>query len=445
MLKDFCQKKSHVIVLYSTILSVLVVIVVYTIYCDTFSSKHYRLPDVFIKRKNFFDSPWKNVPDFDLYLRMSNWDRFVNEYKRWFVNSYKVFWPSERINSLILVLDNNSRQDHAVGKALQSMWPYPRVCYRDPANERRIYHENERKRMYWDGFYPEACTNATYVGFVDCDTVWSSLVTPNSLFENNKPVILPRIGKHSWPCWADVTEFMLGRKEIAQCMSYFPILIKVSHIIELRKFIERKHKKPFDEVYLAALNYKLTVEKIHSRDSMSQYNIMCNYLWYYHRHEYSFHMQIVPDQSWDGSELTPAMASLNYIKNIIPAGYKVPKPRIAIHGRHFYNFDGGVRKMYSGLDMQGDLGSKMLHAIIHEGLCYSGGFYYCREECRKFDFTIIYYNLYAFEFYEWLWDERCFSEQQKYLKEVADVVGYYIKTKQPVFGLNNIKDICFML
>ena len=137
------------------------------------------------------------------------------------------------------MLDDNNKLDHAYGRVLSAIWPYPRLCYRKPAKDPRIYQHGERKRMYWDGFYPEACTTAEYVGFIDTDTLWSSLVTPESLFENGKAVVLPRIGKHSWKCWADVTDFMLGYKEVPQCMSYFPVMIKVAHIIELRKFVEK--------------------------------------------------------------------------------------------------------------------------------------------------------------------------------------------------------------
>ena len=429
-----------------TIMFVLIVIIFYVYLFDMLKSQNYITQQVAAQKRKLRSSPWNEVPDFDLYLRMSSWQRFVDEYKWWFVNSYRLFWPPERIHRLVLVLDNDSKQDHITGKMLHSKWRFPRICYRNPTRNGNIYHHEERKRMYWDGFYPETCTNATYVGFVDSDTVWSSLVTPNSLFENSKPVILPRIGKHNWPCWADITEFMLGHKEVAQCMSYFPVLIKVSHIIKLRKYVENKHKKPFDDVFLAALDFGREFGKHHNRNcGLCQYSIMCNYVWYYHRDKYRFHMQMVPNQDWDGSGITSAMATLDYFRNNISAKDKTPKPRIAIHGRHLYSFIGGIREAHEGLEMQSSLGNKILHGKIQERLCYSGGFHYCAKQCHRYDRSKVYYSLFAFEFYEWIWDKRCYVEQQRYIKEAKAILEYYIETRQPVFGLTDVKDICYLL
>ena len=333
------QSKLPIFRIFLTVAFMLVIAVVYLSYFHELKSNLISPQphlEAGLKSKSYksgVQSPWKNVPDFDLFLRMSSRERHVTEYKMWFVQSYKYFWPPERIDSLILVLDDEVAKDHEVGKTLQSTWPFPPICYRKPLKNRGIYHGNERMRMYWDGFFPETCTSATYVGYVDSDTVWSSLVTPNSPFEDGKPIVLPRIGQHTWTCWAVVTEFVLGYKEVPQCMSYFPVMIKVSHIIEVREFIEKKHKRPFNEVCRESFI-------VGKGDCMCQYSIFCNYVWYHYRDEYRFHMQMIPDENWDGKYMfVPVMASLSYLKNNVPLRDKIPKPRIAIHGRHLFNFD----------------------------------------------------------------------------------------------------------
>ena len=43
-----------------------------------------------------------------------------------------------------------------------------------------------------------------YVGFVDTDTIWTTVVTPDILFNDTKPHILSHVGAPIMDFWKDV-------------------------------------------------------------------------------------------------------------------------------------------------------------------------------------------------------------------------------------------------
>ena len=144
-------------------------------------------------------SPWANAPDFVLYLRLTSGQRWEDEYNNVLIKTMRTFLPEERAK-LVVVLDNEKEKDHELGEQLKQTWPHPEICYRDPGDP-AVYHNWGKARMFWDMMYPDACTNASYVGFVDTDTFFSTLVTPNLLFEANKPIIVAKIGSEPYSCW----------------------------------------------------------------------------------------------------------------------------------------------------------------------------------------------------------------------------------------------------
>ena len=178
-------------------------------------------------------SPWEGTPEFILFVRLTSGYRWDREYNNVLVRSMKLFFPADRAK-LLVVLDREKEQDHRLGKRLQKEWPYPNICYMDPGKP-AVYHNLGKSRMYWDMLHPDKCTNVPYVGFVDTDTFFTTFVTPSLLFENGKPVIVGVIGEPNYStCWAFTTEKFLGRKEVVQCMTYFPVMIKTEHLKEMR-------------------------------------------------------------------------------------------------------------------------------------------------------------------------------------------------------------------
>ena len=370
------------------------------------------------------NDPWEDVPSLELALRMNSNPSFIKLYSSWFIMSLKVFWPQERLN-LTLLLDDESKEDHATGELISKVWPWPKLVYLQPWNE--YVYKNQRQRMYLSYFYPEEYVTAEYVGFVDSDTLFTTVITPQMLFVDGRPTIQARIGEpfwqQKWECWSDVTEFIIGEKEALQCMSYFPVVFKVAHIIELRNFAEKRLGMPFHEIFRKSLNF----ENRHFKDSIPllndcicQFSVFCNYVWYFHREEYDFHLQIVPDGKWNGERRRESQQTKDYINAIAPM-YKVPKPRVAIHARHY--LENGV--YHSGsIDISKEPYASHLRRRIQEGFCNTIGMDWCPDKCQNFNSSRLQVSLYSFEIYEWIWDERCFGEQRKHIAQVKGMLNY---------------------
>lgn len=371
------------------------------------------------------ENPWKGVPDFILYLRFTSGQRWENEYKNVLLRTMKIFLPEERAK-LLLVLDNEKKQDHALGDRLKSEWPHPEICYRDPGDG-NIYHNWGKARMFWDMMYPDVCTKVPYVGFIDTDTFFSTLVTPNLLFENGKPVIVAKIGLPPYTCWEDSTERLLRKKEVMQCMSAFPIMIKTEHMKEMREVLAKEQGKPFDEIFKTSWGSWC----------ICQFSIMCNYVWYYHRNEYAWHLQMVPDGNWKGQNWVPSQVPVEYYHTEVKPEEKIPIPRTSIHLR--YTITNGISLN------QREPPPQAIEDFIREGLCYSAGFRYCPNECKRWDVSKVHYNLYSFEFYQWFWDNRCMAEQKKHYEHVEKMVSYYLQSKIPVFNVGSMNELCKLI
>ena len=373
--------------------------------------------------------PWEGIPDFILYLRFTSGPRWENEYYNVLIRTMKIFMPHERAK-LLLVLDNEKPQDHKLGDKLKKEWPHPEVCYRDPGDP-GIYHHWGKSRMYWDMMHPDHCSHVPYVGFIDTDTFFSTLVTPNQLFENGKPVIVAKIGLAAHACWEVTTEIFIGKKAVMQCMSTFPLMIKTEHMKLMREALSKEQGKAFQVIF------RDSTIKTEGAYCLCQFSIMCNYLWYYHRDEYAWHLQMQPDGNWDGNGWLPSQVPVQYYHTEVEPEMKIPIPRTSIH----YRYTKVHGKFYLGIEPP----PAAVEDFIQEGLCYSAGFDYCPAECKKWDKSKIHYNLYSFEFYQWFWDKRCMTEQIKHYERVQKMVNYYVRNKLKVFNVEQIAEICKLI
>lgn len=64
-----------------------------------------------------------------------------------------------------------------------------------------------------------------------------------------------------------------------RCVSYFPVIIRISHLREMRAFFSAKFHKTFDNLFFDHIMG--AYGKFYS-----QFNIMCAFLFYFHRDEY---------------------------------------------------------------------------------------------------------------------------------------------------------------
>ena len=176
-----------------------------------------------------------NYNDMELYLRMtSSVPMLINLYENVLVRSLRYFWPD--ISSIVVVLDREKTTDHMFGNFVRNTFPFPRICYMQNFTDPGY---SGKGRMQRDMFYPERCTSKKYVAFVDTDTVFITRIVPEMLFANGKPIVIGVYGREINQFWSMVAQttaiFFKTTKEVMRCMTYFPVVLKVEHIIHCKR------------------------------------------------------------------------------------------------------------------------------------------------------------------------------------------------------------------
>lgn len=360
------------------------------------------------------------LDEFEAYLRYtSSITQFPLQAESWVLRSMSIFWPKN--SKVVVVLDKESEEDRQYGSTLNETTQNKkldlRVCYMEPYPQEMIHHWG-KMRMYMDMMHADLCTNATYVGFVDVDTLFTTAVTPSLILEDGKPVVTGRIGDPRIPCWIESAAYILGRKQVMQCMHYFPVTFKTAHIREFRQYVAKLHGKDFKQVVSE------TTQKLNILGSCyCHYSTMCNYMWYHHRNEYSWHLQYV-------KPTRPLKASVpfDYFFTEVKPEEKIPHPRSSIHIRHF---------MLNGKYMDAVVPTaRFVNDTLVEGLCYSFGIKLCGDLCREYNQTNIHVNLFNFENYDWLWDSRCMEKQIEHYKNVANLFN------EMFFYMDSSEEVC---
>ena len=376
-------------------------------------------------------SLWDQVPTLELYVRFTNNGGWAKDFEHWLMRSVDLFWPEEYRN-LTVVLDGWKASDHEFGRYVLSKWPRQvNVCYRDQMDP-KVYHNDGHNQMYLDMMHADTCIRSEYVGFVDTDSMFVTVITPNLLFENKKPIVVGRIGRPVRPCWLVTAAYILGHTQVMQCMSYFPVIFKVEHIIKMRRHVELYHRKAFMEVFREAPSKTKTTIYCYCH-----FSIMCNYVWYYHRDEYAFHLQMIPNENWKKEGWISSMVTREYYDQNVSSSEKAPIPRTSIHTRHI---------IYQGKHFEKVKPEEsVLTKLLKEGICYSAGFKYCPSKCKMFNESLIHSGLYKFEVYDWTWDDRCMALQKAHYDQGIRLLLSYEKRGKSVFGLKTLKEICSLL
>ena len=326
----------------------------------------------------------------DLYLRMTSVDpASVQLYERVLIQSMRYFWPD--INStMLVVLDQEKSEDHVYGNTIGKIFPFPRICYMDSLSAPGY---SGKDRMQRDMFYPERCTSKKYVAFVDTDTMFATRIIPESLFRQNKPIVIALYGPERTPIFREVasgTAELYKSKEYIRCMTNFPIIYKTEHIIEARHYLEKLHNMPFDDV----------IGQMKS-ERFSQFNIMCQYIWMFHRSEYDFHLQLQNRQT--KSKVSYRVSVSDMSKNITEE-QRIPVPRPCVHFKHT-NIDWYKEETYKDL--------------FRSSICFEGGFELCPDICKRYNQTSLRKYMFEFNRIDWSWDQRCMEAQKNHYKTLA--------------------------
>lgn len=196
-------------------------------------------------------------------------------------------------------------------------------------------------------FWAENFTSRPYVGFIDTDAAFLTYVDVEDLFEDadHKPVINGRSGYHKevdgWEKVPQHTYHMTGLLEPLRCMSYFPVILKTSHLREIRDFLLRKQASESTSAsalasasaYETTTSFNALMEEYHRNGTQfAQFNVFCSVLFAMKREEYKWYAHS-ETPTWDGVTPPPHPGQSGNVSAFTPQ-MLLPKPRIATHVRY---------------------------------------------------------------------------------------------------------------
>eukprot|EP01012_Entosiphon_sulcatum_P023685 TRINITY_DN28791_c0_g1_i1.p1 TRINITY_DN28791_c0_g1~~TRINITY_DN28791_c0_g1_i1.p1 ORF type:complete len:541 (+),score=82.88 TRINITY_DN28791_c0_g1_i1:90-1625(+) len=229
-------------------------------------------------------------PIVDLWVRA--YTKHIDRLYNYLLPSVVLFWPRAYGSGLTVVLDAEDPQSARLGERLARHPPYPRVRIEPLPRSVRWppYTTVGYSRQQYSTFWADRYSQAEFVGIVDADAAFNTLVAPEDLFEGGKPRLIGYLGEKG-PFWdktvVAATERAVGHPHVACFMANFPVVIRRSHFQLIRDHISRVlGVATFD----AAFN-------VFAQQSFSQFNIMLHALWYIARDQYTWHFQIGPPWS----------------------------------------------------------------------------------------------------------------------------------------------------
>ena len=90
-----------------------------------------------------------------------------------------------------------------------------------------------------------------FVGFIDTDTLFIAMVIQEVLFEDGNPIIIAVYGSTAdlnWDRAALATAAIFKTREVMKCMTYFPVIFKVEHVIGVRNYLEELHNMSIENI-----------------------------------------------------------------------------------------------------------------------------------------------------------------------------------------------------
>ena len=374
---------------------------------DPFQEEECQITDVRTQTDEIYKDKVDTVKrgKLEMFLRMSaESTTLLDFYYLVFDWSLRFFWHNEVSPlNLLLILDDEKEKDHKFGEEREKVYPFPTLHFEKPNS---YYGTYGHSRMQWSMFWADQYATGDYVGFVDTDSLFISLVYEDLLFEGDKPIVWGLFGGSTNAWWGHVkssTYQFLKEKEVVKAMNYFPVIVKVEHFAAVRHHIELVHGKPFNDVFQSMMFTK----------EYSQFNIIFTFLWYFHRHEYVWHMEETKGKNYDGpNELTEF--------HDVTDEMRTPYPKLSIHFRYLEGIKVKVDTWFDRKSIN-KAGQKTRNNLMLEGYCYSYGYNNTPEMCAKFDINAVQETLFEFEDHTWSWDERCLVVQQKHYSSLTGV------------------------
>jgi len=289
------------------------------------------------------------------------------EYADFFLRTFLLFWPNHANTMLRIVLDEEVQNTSALSAFEASV--AQRLAsknHHDPADTTKLnysfiaqspwYNNQGYYRQQYAMFWADNYTDAEFIAFADSDTTLVTYVDREDLFEDGKPVINGRFGAETMAPWRNVpgtTLAITGKEEPMRCMSYFPVVIRRSHLALIRRHIVSHLKaRTFDEAFQTFSGY------------YSQFNIMCTVLFWDEqlRNQYSWYVHDYTPR-WDGTKNPKPNIGQWTDRSIFTREMFLPKPRVAVHARWHNHWERNALTIYTH--------PPMFTEFLQRGLCDS--------------------------------------------------------------------------
>lgn len=196
-----------------------------------------------------------------------------------FYKSFTKFWPPS-LGSLVILAENNELGRNVVGCV--NKYPHSMKRFVNASVVNTQAKSAHLHRQLWK-FTVDKYTPAPAVAIFDDDACLFTQVVRRHLVEDGKLINrgLRMEGVEANGRWKKATEFVLGKKQVADFMTDFPVLLWRDMLPELRSHIINRFK---DE---AAIDTNLPEEAqlsralhfISTHAQLSEFNLMMNYAW----------------------------------------------------------------------------------------------------------------------------------------------------------------------
>ena len=383
----------------------------------------------------------RNVPkefqpdNFQLYVRL-NFAKSWNELRSCALPSLQLFWPHPHI---LVALDGGSPRDESeapriAGFVTKNFPPLKArgVLVADYPQLKGAKYYAGWQRGQLDMMYADTVVTSKYVGLLDSDALFVTLVTPPAIFsQDGRPVVIASVARPYTPgqeFWRGVphgVQLMLKKPMAVGCMSSFPVVFATKHLAEMRAHVEKVNGRPFLQVY----------RELAGRGYYCHFTIMCNFMWHFHRDEYDWHIMNFAHRRGDWKKPLPGEVA-EY--DFLTAKNTRPFIRVSTHfsytsfGIPFDMPDGDLMVKHGWMKHLHDkLDVARIRPMLVHSFCYSA-LAQCRTQTECDSLTQSCYKigaakdqvqslLFRFETTQtWEWEQGLLQAQLTHYKSVKD-------------------------
>ena len=180
-----------------------------------------------------------------LTLRMAAVSKLIHRVYCDFLRSAVLFW-SPKLGHITIILDKESEADHRLAARLTQQERAFGVkfdfVYEPLPNDPSILKRRGYLRQLWSSFFMDLYIKASIIAWIDTDGMFTTPVTTQNIFNGHR---LRVVTITDWRIigalhgWDRSTERIMGRKLVADFMTYFPAYIWTDTITNCRKYILR--------------------------------------------------------------------------------------------------------------------------------------------------------------------------------------------------------------